>query len=361
MKKILIAVTNDLTYDRRMQRIAGSLVEGGYDVTMIGRQLNSSLSIEIQSFKQVRLKCKFNKGKLFYLEYNLRLFWYLLRQKANIVYAVDLDTIMACFIASVPKGWKRVYDAHEYFTEVPEVVNRPVTQFVWTIVAALFIPLAHLRYTVGQALAEVMGKRYQCTFHVIRNVPPKLETNIVPGQRGDYILYQGALNEGRGLEQLINAMTSIDVPLKIAGEGDLSQQLRVQVQRMGLQDRVEFLGFVKPADLPALTKGAIIGINILENKGQSYYYSLANKYFDYIQAGVPSLNMSFPEYVTLNREHEVAVLIDDLSPETLVKAVNGLIENKEKYNALQQHCIDASAEYNWEKEAEKLLNLYREF
>ena len=359
MKRIVFTVTNDLTYDRRMQRICTALVSDGYEVLLVGRKLPNSLPQQPQQYDQKRIRCTFNKGKLFYLEFNLRLYFYLRKSQRDIFSAVDLDTIIPVFLAAGFKGKKRVYDAHEYFSEVPEVVNRPFTKKVWETVASIFIPKADAAYTVGQGLADIFTKRYKKAFDTVRNVPDLIESTPAPIEDRKFILYQGALNVGRGLEELIQAMHHIDMPLKIAGEGDLSTQLREQVKREGLENKIEFLGFVKPADLPALTKGAFVGYNLLQNMGLSYYYSLANKSFDYIHAGVPTLNMDFPEYVAINQQYEVSILMKELKPEAIVEAVNSLIQQPEKYRRLSDNCLLAKKEFNWQKEQQKLLNLYR--
>jgi glycosyltransferase involved in cell wall biosynthesis len=359
VKHLIATVTNDLTFDRRMQRICRTLATNGYAVTLVGRELPNSKPLCTEPFRQHRLRCWFNKGKLFYLEFNIRLWWYLLWQKADMVCAIDLDTIVPCFVVGKWKGWKRIYDAHEYFSEVPEVVHRPMVKKVWEWVAKVFIPKADLAYTVGPALAEIFATRYHTPFYSIRNVPDETISICKPPETG-YLLYQGALNKGRGLEALLMAMQEIDLKLKIAGEGDLSSELREMAKSLGVADKVEFLGFVQPADLPELTAGAWLGLNLLENMGLSYYYSLANKCFDYIQAEVPALHMDFPEYRSLVEKYPVAILLMELSPEAIVNAVNTLQLDKPKYNALVNECHQVKKNFTWQLEAQKLLTLYRD-
>ncbi|HXH18454.1 MAG TPA: hypothetical protein VNJ07_05175, partial [Chitinophagales bacterium] len=140
MPSIIFTVINDIAYDRRMHRICESLTHAGWNVTLIGRKLQYSKPLPPTPFKALRLRCRFNKGKLFYLEYNFRLFWKLLFMSADVYGATDLDTIIPCFKAAWLKRKKKVFDAHEFFEEVPEVVDRKFTQTVWRWVGKIFVP-----------------------------------------------------------------------------------------------------------------------------------------------------------------------------------------------------------------------------
>ena len=170
-ERIVLAVTNDLTFDQRMQKICRTLVAHHYEVELVGRALATSVPIAQEHYKQTRLSCWFTKGKLFYVEYNIRLFLYLLFTPAEAICAVDLDTIVPVVLAAKLKGSKIVYDAHEYFTEVPEVVRRPTIKKIWLWVERKFVPHAHLAYTVSPAIAGLFTEKFGKDFHVIMNVP----------------------------------------------------------------------------------------------------------------------------------------------------------------------------------------------
>jgi len=362
--KIICTVTNDLTYDQRMLRICDSLSNAGHEVRLIGRKRNFSIPLKSQTYNQKRLRCFFEKGKLFYLEYNLRLFFFLLFAKFDLVCSVDLDTILPGYLAAMWKKKICVYDAHEYFQEVPEVVNRPFTKWVWENVARFTIPNLTHCYTVCESLAILFEAKYGTRFEVIRNVPLrqkfKKETRRKEGKT--VLLYQGVLNEGRGLEEIIRALPSMEnVGLWLAGEGDLSLPLRELVKKLSLEKEVQFFGNLRPDELKKITKQATIGLNLLENKGLNYYYSLANKAFDYIQAGLPSINMDFPEYRKINEKFEVFLLIENLEAETIAAAVRKLATDESYYKLLEVNCLKAGREFNWEKEERKLLAFYKFF
>jgi glycosyltransferase involved in cell wall biosynthesis len=364
--KLLFTVTTDLCFDQRMQRICGSLAAAGYLVQLVGWQRPASPPLTAQPYQQHRLRGWFQRGKLFYLEYNLRLFFYLLGQRAAAWCAADLDTALPVWLRARLGGQPFVYDAHELFTEVPEVVARPAVQRIWRWVEGFIVPRARLAYTVGPALARVFEQRYGRPFAVVRNVSRLDETVALPpapaaAPAGGYILYQGALNVGRGLENLLEAMPKVAGRLVICGEGDLSASLREQAERLGLlaSGQVEFRGFVLPDALREVTRHAAVGIMLLENIGLSYYYSLANKFFDYVHAGIPQVLIDFPEYRALNDQFDVAELVADLNPDTLATALNRLLRDEPtRYHYLAENCRRARPQLSWQYEERELLQLY---
>lgn len=372
---IYLTVTNDLSYDQRMARICGSLAGAGYQVVLVGRKLTGSIPLSNPSYKQVRLSCWFNKGKLFYAEYNLRLFFFLLFKKMDCICAIDLDTILPCLFISKLKKAKRVYDAHELFCEMKEIVTRPVVYKIWKRIEKYALPQFSHAYTVNQPIADEFYKMYGIRYVVIKNVPlleknqgeeVVRETGVVRGDtnQGDsesrekYVIYQGAVNEGRCFETLIPAMKEVHCRLIICGDGNFMQQAKQLVEENNLQDKVIFKGNVAPAELRKMTAAAHAGINLVENNGLSYYLSLANKFFDYIHARVPQLCAGYPAYTAINDKHEVAVVITDMSTKNIALQLNNLLQNEVLYKRLQDNCNAAMLIYNWQNEEKKLLDFY---
>ena len=359
--RIVFTVTTDLTFDQRMHRICHSLATAGFDITLIGRKKKHSTPLEDTNYQQKRIHCFFNKGKFFYIEYNIRLFLFLLTYPLDIIGSVDLDSLLSGLSVAKLRHKKCIFDAHEYFSEVPEVVNRPMTQKIWKTIAAFCIPKVDAAYTVSASLQALFSQQHGIPFQLIRNIAVSQTTPLSNQAIHQHILfYQGALNKGRGLEALLSAMPKIDnAVLWIAGEGDLSQSLREQVQALGITEKVQFLGYVLPAQLKKLTPQATIGLNLLVNKGLSYYYSLANKTFDYIQAGLPAIHPNFPEYQQLNQAYSIGLLVNDLNESTLVEAIHKLTTDQDLYQQLHQNCLQAAAELNWQQEEKRLIQLYQ--
>lgn len=358
--RIIFTVTNELNYDQRMIRICYSLAESGFDVKIIGRKFNNSAELEKKNYQQKRLPLFLKKGFGFYSEYNLRLFFYLLFQKTDILCCIDLDTMLPVFFISVLKRKMRIYDAHEYFSQQKEIITRPKIYRVWHFIERRFVPKFRNGYTVSDGIKKELYKNYGVKYEVIRNVPLlKPIPNVL--SKGNIILYQGSVNEARGFEYLIPAMKNVNATLLIYGDGNFLEKAKALVQGNQLQYKIKFKGKFLPGELDQITQQAYIGINLVEPVGQNQFLSLANKFFDYIQNAIPQLTMDFPEYKKINDEYEVALLINNLSIQEIERSLNILLEDKELYFRLQQNCIKAREVYNWQKEEKKLIAFYKQF
>jgi len=357
MKRLVFTVTNDLNYDQRMIRICTSLAVAGYHVTLVGRKQKKSIPLEAEAFHQKRLSCFFEKGKAFYIEFNIRLFLFLLFRKADLICAIDLDTILPCYFASGLKKTKRVYDAHELFCEMKEIVTRPRIYKIWKRIERFTVPKFSQGYTVNGLIRDEFRKMYGTNYEVIRSVPVSKPFTI-PEKSEKYILYQGAVNEGRSFETIIPAFKQINAKLIIAGDGNFMKQAMELVKAHQLTEKIIFTGKLPPNELFHYTANAWIGLTIFENNGLSNYYSLANRFFDYIQACIPQLCVEYPAYIELNKMFHIAVLIKELDSDTIARKLNELLTDESLYYELQKNCMKARQELNWQQEEKKLLAFY---
>ena len=315
--------------------------------------------LEPRAFKQKRLSCFFQKGPSFYIEYNLRLWWFLLFAKMDLVCAIDLDTILPCYFASAIRGKKRVYDAHEFFTEMKEVATRPLISRIWLAIERFAVPKFKNGYTVNHWIAHAFKDRYLVDYGVIRNLPLYLPYQGLPSEQ-KFILYQGAVNEGRCFEQLIPAMKDVKAPLRIYGTGNFIDQTISIINKHSLQYKIEINKPVKPTELRQITGQAWIGITLFDEGGLSQVHSLANRFFDYMMAGIPQLCIDFPEYRSLNEEFEIAYLIPDTEPKTIADALNKLLQDPVLYHKLKTNCLKAREIWNWKEEERHLISFYEQ-
>jgi glycosyltransferase involved in cell wall biosynthesis len=341
-----------------MIRICTSLSNAGFDILLVGRKLKSSIPLISQPFRQKRLQCIFNKGPWFYAEYNLKLFFFLLFKRMDGICAIDLDTILPCYFISILKRKKRIYDAHELFCEMKEVRSRPHVYRIWKWIERNTVPRFKKGYTVNGPIAEEFRKMYNVNMEVIRSI--SVYEPFDKEAKENFIIYQGAVNEGRSFETLIPAMRLIDVPLRIYGDGNFMEKAKQLAVDNNVTPKVSFLGMVTPEELKKNSRKALIGITIFEKDSLSNYYSLANRFFDYIHAGVPQICMDYPVYREINNQYNIALLIDDLAANNIAKAVNELITDSKKRELLEANCREAAKVLNWQTEEKKLVAFYKQ-
>jgi len=361
-KKIYLAVTNDLVTDNRVHKIATTLLKSGANLTVIGRIKEKNPPAINRPYQTKRFKLIFKQGPFFYLEYNIRLFIFLLFNRYDIIVANDLDTLLGSYVASKIKSKHLVYDSHEYFTEVPELYNRNFPKKVWMLIERMILPRVKSSYTVSESIAITYNKLYSIDMKVVRNVPYFLETekkqkSINNGIK--QVLYQGSLNIGRGLEHIIDAMQYIkNTKLTIIGDGDITSQLRDRIKARKLEDKVELKGRIPFEELMNETKKADLGIALEENLGLNYYYALPNKLFDYIQASVPVLVSPFPEMQKIVNQYDIGTIYDHKNPESLAKKITEVFELNNRYQKWKDNTEIAAKDLCWEKEEKVLIELY---
>jgi len=361
LQRIIISVTNDIITDQRVKKVCDALQELDFKIVLIGRELSNSFPVS-RNYKIIRMRLLFKKGFFFYAEYNLRLFFRLFFLKKDFLLANDLDTLLPNFIISKLFSTKLVYDSHELFTEVPELISRPKTRNIWLQIEKFIFPKLKNVYTVNNKIAEIYSKKYQIPVKVIKNVPYKIHGNKkseLPFNTDNkkIILYQGAINTGRGLELMIDTMPLLKNYLfVIIGDGDVLYKLKEQVNNLNLNDKVIFLGKMIPKNLPNITKNVDLGISLEEDLGLSYRFSLPNKIFDYIQSKIPVLASELPVIKSLFDEFKVGEILVNRNPRNLAQIIEKMILEKDSY---QEQLIKAADIYTWENESEKLKEIFK--
>ena len=367
-KRVVLAVTNDLVTDNRVNKVALSLLEMGFDVTLTGRDYPSGKEKLNRPYQTNRFHLWFNKGPQFYANYNIRLFFYLISKRFDVIVSNDLDTLPACYLASKWTKKPLVYDSHEYYTEVPELVDRPLVKRCWEKIEKRILPNVKHCYTVCQSIADVYNGKYGNNFQVIRNLPSCVDLssteNIEPKFPTDkpVIIYQGAVNLGRGVEEAILSMHQIEnVNLVIAGGGDMLEKCKALAEKEQLTDRIFFLGRFGFNDLKQITRHATIGISVEKDLGLNYRFALPNKLFDYIQSEVPVLSASLPEMKRVIDQYGVGITIKETTPDAIAEGIKLMLAQKEQYQNWKANCKKAKEILCWENESLILKSIYDKF
>jgi len=370
LKKAIVSVINDLVTDQRVDKTCSTLVDLGFDVMLVGRKKKDSMPLPDRDYKLHRMYLIFEKGPLFYAEFNIRLFFFLLVRRANLLFSNDLDTLLPNFLVSRIKGIPIVYDSHEYFTETPELVNRKFVQGVWKRIEAWIFPKLKDIITVNDSIAGLFTEKYGNKVKVIRNIPPNRKTINTKSRQQlglvedkPIILLQGAgINIQRGGEELVEAMQYLDdVILLIIGSGDVIDLLKKMTHDLGLDERITFYPKMPFEHLRQYTACADIGLTIDKNTNINYRYSLPNKLFDYIHAGIPVLASPLVEIKTIIDTYQVGETIDGHLPVKLAGSIRQMLSDTDRLAFYRVNCKRASEELNWDNEKKVLIEILQKY
>lgn len=344
--------------------------KAGFDVLLVGRRQRKSPPMDIRPYKSHRMKLIFEKGPLFYAEYNMRLFLFLLFHRANCLLSNDLDTLLPNFWISRLKRIKLIYDSHEYFTEVPELVNRPKVQKVWKRIEEYVVPKLPEMITVCKSIADMFHEKYGIDVHVIRNIPmrkmlpsPATREEVGLDPEKHILLLQGSgINIHRGSEELVEAMRYLDdCQLVIIGGGDVLPILKEKVAKNHWDEKVKFFPRMPYQKMMAITQLAELGFTLDKDTNLNYRFSLPNKLFDYIQAGVPVVASHLVEIERIVRNYNIGTFVENHDPQSIAETIENALNDKDSLALWKQNLTIAARELCWENEEKVLLDIYEKY
>ena len=222
--------------------------------------------------------------------------------------------------------------------------------------------------TVSDSIAEKFESEYGILPITVRNFSRNADS-VVPFTRqelnvdsDDFLLIlQGTgINVDRGGEELIEAIAGMDkVSLMIVGTGDSVRSLKNKVIDLKIEKRAIFFPQVSWIEMMRYTKAADAGVSLDKNTNLNYSFSLPNKLFDYIAAGIPVLASDLPEVTRMVLENGFGIIIPEVSPNEIIKAINKLKQSIALFSDLKKNAVNASKSINWENESVKVKDLYK--
>ncbi len=368
LNRVYVSVSNDLYSDMRVDKVCNTLVSMGFDVTLVGRKLPNSLALTQRNYNTKRLRLFFRKGALFYAELNLRLFFYLLFKKHSVLLSNDLDTLLANYWVARFKNSELVYDSHEYFTEVPELVDGSLAKNIWLKIEKSIFPKLKSVYTVCDSIAHIYQQKYGVEVKVVRNIPRRKQ-NVEYVSRAELglpedkyiLLLQGAgINLDRGAEEMVEAMKYLpsNYLFVIVGGGDVFEKLKEIIALHQLESKVIIKGKIPYLDLVQYTHAADLGLSLDKNTNLNYEYSLPNKLFDYIHHETPVLASNLTEIRKIIEKHKVGWILTNHNPENMARQIQDVLENREDVQAKKENTKRATEKLTWENEELVLKQIY---
>jgi glycosyltransferase involved in cell wall biosynthesis len=370
-------VLNNFVNDARIHKEALTLASAGYNVSVIALWQPGLAMVEHQSgYIVIRLQLRSRSWQnrlisplIKYLEYTWKVWRLAAHEPSQIYHANDANTLPAAWLAAKRNHAKLIYDAHEFESgrNFSSSKVAGIYRKLWALPEKIFIHQADAIITVSQSIAVELARIYDVkTPTVILNCPEKMslsssnrlqgELNIDINQK--ILIYQGRITAGRGIEAFICATQLLEnVVAVILGDGPLLHAFR-QRSESGEWKRVHFLGQVSMDDLPAYTTSADIGIVLTQDICLNHHFSLPNKLFEYLYAGLPVIGSKIPEVERIINTYQVGELVDPESPSSIIAGIQSILADPARYEQMKANALKVSEKYNWQNESKKLLKIY---
>jgi glycosyltransferase involved in cell wall biosynthesis len=287
-------------------------------------------------------------------------------QRADLYLAGDLFTLPIASRAARATGARLMYDSRELYSALAALRTRPLTQAFWNYLEWKHGRNADGIVTVNQSIRELLEKKFPGRpVAVLHNYPEQTpagrtdrlrEALLIPASLR-ILLSQGGLQSGRGALQCIDILERLpDCALVFLGDGDLKTSLAAHAAMKGVSGRVYFHAAVPSDELPRYTSSADIGLCLIENLGKNNYFSLPNKLFAYISAGIPVVGSDMPEIARVINTNGIGAVADHDDIEGIANAVRKLLDDEYMYRKCAGNCVMLRDETSWDKEQAKLLD-----
>ena len=147
----------------------------------------------------------------------------------------------------------------------------------------------------------------------------------------------------------------------IIGGGDVLPTLKQMVEELHITDRVRFLPRMKYTEMMAYTQLAEFGFCLDKDTNLNYRFSLPNKLFDFIQAGVPIIASHLTEIEKIIRQYDLGLFIEDHDPKTIAATIREGLSDADRVEVRKANLARAAEDLCWENEEQKLLEIYRHY
>ena len=366
---ICMVAFSDLHFDFRIFREATTLNAAGHRISIVAAAFNKTPLRGWEDFEIHLIPVDpSNSLKFSYPDFWRRANQLLTTLGADAYHAHDLDTLWPTARAARHFDAPLIYDSHEFWTEQSSLVHRPGVRAFWACMERILIRKVDHTITVSPSIAHSLQERYNLEFvTVLRNFPPyrppekcnriRSELNLPP--ESPIVLYQGGFLTENGLREQIDAAAGLTgVTFVLIGGGPCEAALKKQVIQAGLQDKVYFIPRVPFQELHSYTCSADLGLCVIKNTGKSFFYSIPNKLFEYLMAGLPVLVSNFPEMQAIVRKAGAGDVVDPMDVAAIRRSICVMLADESKLREYSKAAMQAARRYNWEQEAGKLIQLY---
>jgi glycosyltransferase involved in cell wall biosynthesis len=383
---LVLGARHDFWLDQRVLRTARALAAATYEVlayTPVESKVHEH-HIEGVTARYVSAPGATNRlfKRLFfdYLLYNIPAAIDMIRNKVDICHCNDFDTLPSGVLLKVFSfvRAKLVYDSHE---DYPLFIAWGHGKLLAKVIAIAEAILTRFFVNIAITTTEGVKARFEklnVRCEVIFNCQDLLDTNsaleepIIGDKNKEFwIAYQGGIKKSRGYEQLVEAADILVNERGICGlrfiiigksmpDRSYGESIEEMITNKGLADNFTFTGFMDYRMMMKIVKRADVGIIPLQ-PAPWYLWTLPNKLFENLVAGIPTIASNFPEMATIINQENCGLLVDATQPLEIADAIEYLYKHEDIKLEMGRNALRAAQEkYNFPKQAEKLLRVYQD-
>jgi glycosyltransferase involved in cell wall biosynthesis len=373
---VLMFVSNAFVSDPRVYAEARSLVGAGYEVTVVAwdREKQNPPEQNWDGIRVVRLRTglpvRYGFASRLWHAFNLLLWQRQAYRQAlilngenrfDVIHCHDLDTLHIGIRLKRRLGLPLIYDAHEIYGYViaRTCPGWAARIFLWW--EKRLLKRVDKIINVCEPQKKYFNSITEKPVSVIMNCKPLQTTEYQPANTGrDFtLLYIGTLHQGRALPMLVQAAKELPgVRCLIGGTGILGyvQALKEECSRTS---NITFLGKVPFEEVIPMTKEADCVFLMLNPKDLNNSMGLGNKQFEAMVCGRPIICTRGTYSGELTEREQVGLSVE-YSEEALREAIIRLRDDTRLREKLGRKALRAAiTKYNWQKQEEKLLELYQ--
>jgi glycosyltransferase involved in cell wall biosynthesis len=172
---------------------------------------------------------------------------------------------------------------------------------------------------------------------------------------GNVILFVGRLHERKGLDLLLPIFKKVldkeEAHLKIVGSGEMEKSLRSQVDKLGIQKNVEFMGYLSDSDMQNEYSKASFFIS------PSRYEGFGIVLLEALASGLPLVATNTGISSKVIEENKNGFLVNY---ENMEEAILRLLRDQNLRMNMGHRSREIAQDYSWRRVAKGMISVYEE-
>ncbi len=350
---------------RVFHKEAKSLAEAGYDVTIIAQYHKNEIVKGIKIVGVPKAPNRLYRMTITSIQALIKA----IKERAHIYHLHSPEQLPLGMVLKII-GKKVIYDVHEDFPKdfltkewIPKLL-RKLTSLTFKIFQCFSIQFIDFIISATPSIAKSFPASKNVT---ITNFPFLELTNSVKRSKNERrdtfnLIYAGDLSRERGIYELIQSLEFIDkkVNAKMLLIGKFcNKDFEEKIKILSRNTKVKIVPWVPFDEVIKFYGDSDVGV-IVFHPIPNHLEAIPNKLFEYMAVGLPVVASNFPLWKEIIEGNHCGIIVNPLDPKDIARGINFLLLNPNLIKKMGENGRRAVIErFNWEREKEKLLNLYK--